>query len=501
MQPAETLDDQCKIVIRLLREKAKLAIPLHRATPIFQRALDWIRIAPGKVDPALRAELIEAMAAAFRIEQRDILEALEGGKEIVAPTPAPTFTSRTEEEELEALLPAGGWFENYIEYTRYTESPLSFHLVCSLVTLGCALGRRCWVDQGHYKLYAPLNAMLIGPTGVVHKSSAVDVAKNLIREVGLCPIMADKITAEKMITALVESPQQFIYAPELSVFFGRQRYNEGLANLILRLLDYPPEWVGDTVVRSTEIIVEPTVSILGGSTMSLLNTSSADVVMSGGFLNRFLTVVETSSSRVFPRPRKGKGEQMLIKCLAWLKHFSGEIRMGKEAEVFYIQWYHKWRRKQLEDPALAEITQRGADHLIRIAMLVHVVECNTLILCERCMKVAASLLTHIERRAPTLVKAMTASNSVTFSDYVLEKLSTLGGTADHSALLRRCSSKMNATQFRAAMQTLNESGLVRISKKGIAHHYVMVAVAVPTTQEVEEAEAVESRRKNAISGD
>jgi hypothetical protein len=484
----QDLNDQVKIVIRLLREKAKLSAPLHRSSPIFQRALEWIRIAPGKVDPALRAELIEAMADAFRVGQKEVLEALEG----VAPTSishsqatTQATTIHNEEEELEALLPKGGWFENYIEYTRYTESPLSYHLVCSLVTLGCSLGRRCWVDQGHYKLFAPLNAMLIGPTGVVHKSSAVDVAKNLIRETSLCPIMADKITAEKMITALVESPQQFIYAPELSVFFGRQRYNEGLANLILRLLDYPPEWVGDTISRSVETITEPTISILGGSTMSLLNTSSADVVMSGGFLNRFLTVVEIASSRVFPRPRKGRGEQVLLKCLAWMKHFSGEVKMSEAADLFYTRWYYKWRHRQSEDTSLAEITQRSADHLIRIAMLIHVIECNTLIICEPCIKIAASLLAHIERRAPTLAKAMIASSQVTFSDYVLERLGGLGGTADHSTLLRRCSSKMNATQFKAAMQTLNESGLVRIVKKGIAHHYVVVVVATTPTAQTE----------------
>src|ERR1044071_3321704 len=85
--PMESLDEQVKVVVRLLRAKAKLPIPLHRDSPIFQRALDWIRIAPGKVDPALRAELIEAMSEAFRIEQKAILEALEG-----APLTLPAFT-------------------------------------------------------------------------------------------------------------------------------------------------------------------------------------------------------------------------------------------------------------------------------------------------------------------------------------------------------------------------------------------------------------------------
>ena len=171
--------------------------------------------------------------------------------------------------------------------------------------------------------------------------------------------------------------------------------------------------------------------------------------------------------------------------------------MSEAADLFYTQWYHKWRRRQSEDTTLAEITQRSADHLIRIAMLIHVIECNTLIICEQCMKTAASLLTHIERRAPTLAKAMANSNQVTFSDYVLERLGGLGGTADHSTLLRRCSSKMNATQFKAAMQTLNESGLVRIVKKGIAHHYVVVAAAAtstaPTTVQPAEVEIEAAR--------
>lgn len=468
----QSLEEQAKFVVRLLKEKAKLPQKLHRDSPIFAKALEWIRIAPGKLDPGLRAELIENLAAAFELEQKDIIGALEG---IAIHFPQNGFVVRNEEEELEALLPKGGWFENYIEYTRYTESPLSYHLMSGMVALGCALGRRCYIDQGHYKLFAPINVMLIGPTGVVHKSSAVDVARNLIRETALCPIMADKITAEAMASALVACPQQFVYAPELSVFFGKQRYNEGLTNLILRLLDYPVEWVVETIGRGAELLVEPTLSILGGSTVSLLNSSAGEVT-SGGFLNRFLVVVENDSPRIFRRPRKGGGEQMLIRSLNWLKSYSGEIKVteGGEADQIYDEWYTRRKKRLREDPTLAEVIQRGSDHLLRLAMLIHIIECNTNIICGRCFHAAVSLLEHLERKAPTLVKAISSTTQTTFSDLVLEKLVHSGGMADHSNLLRKCSSRMNATQFKAAIQTLNESGQIRVSKKGVAHHYVLV---------------------------
>lgn len=469
----QSLEEQVKHVIKLLRAKQE---PLPRDSPAFAKALEWIRIAPGKVDGALRQDLIASVCHAFAISELEVVESLAG----VEIKPNAKLGSQNghrvnEEGMLEAIFPKEGWFADYIEYTRYNEAPMSYHVMVSFAVLGAALGRRCYIDMGHHKIFAPLNVMLIGPTGVVHKSTAVNIARELVRLACVCPISADKITAESLVTDLMEHPQQFIPAAELSVFFGRQKYLEGLSTLILRLLDYPSEFAARTLARSLETIPEPTISIIGGSTMSLLTDSTPAEIISNGFLNRFVVVVENYSMRVFPKPRKGPGEESLLKLLKWLKSYKGEITLceGTKAYDFYDVWYRQRKKRNDSDPAVAEVTQRGSDHLLRLAMLCHVTLCGTLTLCVDCMSMAAKMLAFLERKAPDLVRAVHASTQTSNSDYVIGVLQKLGGGADHSTLLRRVSSRMNALQFKQVIQTLNEAGILRASTKGVGQFYIL----------------------------
>lgn len=472
---AQTLEDQVKVVIKLLRSKASGRGPLERNTPTYLTALEWARLAPGKIDGSLRQELIQELCAAFAISEEDIVRELAGVKSRTELNSHVVKVKVDEESILEALLPKGGWFEHYIEYTRYNEAPMSYHIASGLVALGCALGRRCYIDMGHHRIYAPMNCILIGPTGIVHKSTAVNIAGDLIRRACLCAILADKITAESLVTCLMESPQQFIPVPELAIFFGKQKYLEGLSTLIIRLLDYPAEFAARTQARQLETIAEPTISILGGSTMSLLTDSTPDEVLSSGFLNRFLMIVEDDTERCFPKPRKGQHEDKLLKLLTWLKGMSGEVKLNEpsEAYAFYHDWYYRRKRQIQADKAIAEVTQRGADHLLRLAMLTHLSHCNTLVICLDCIKTAAALLAFYERKVPSLVKAIHSNTQTSSTDYVVEILQRLGGAADHSTLLRRVSSRINAAQFKQVILTLNESGRLRASIKGVAQWYVL----------------------------
>lgn len=470
----QSLEEQAKLVIRLLQAKrSKSEAPLLK-DEIYLKAIEWARLAPGKLEGAIRQELITTICETFGLSEVEIVSELAG---VEVRQNGDYFKPKhfDEESQLEALLPKGGYFETYIEYTRYNEAPMSYHVVSSLVALGCAVGRRCFVDMGHFKIFGAVNAILIGPTGVVHKSTAVDIAKELIVQATLCPVMADSFTGEKLMTNLVQSAQQFIPAGELSVLFGRQKYLEGLTKKILKLLDYPSEMANDTVARNLEIVVEPTISILGGSTMSLLMDSTPEEVLSSGFLNRFLVVVETGTHRIFPRPKKPPLQDKLIKILQWVKNFTGEITLSEDspADQIYVTWYRQRAARIQQDHAVAEVTQRGHIHLLRLAMLIHIVECNTLTICEKCMSHAIALLAFIERKAPELIRAIHSNTQTSQTDYVVETLKKLGGAADHSTLLRRVSSRINTTQLKQVIATLSESGLVRTSAKGIAQWYIL----------------------------
>lgn len=385
---------------------------------------------------------------------------------------------RNEEVELEAQLPKGGWFEDYANYTRCTESPLSYHIFSSLCVLGASLGRRVYKDKGFFRVWPNYCVVLIGPPGKVMKTSAVDIAKQFIKEAALCPIMADKITPEAIVTALVrDGGHHFIYAPEFSVFFGKQRYNEGLTTLMLRLLDSPSEWEAETMSRQKELVTNVALSVLGGSTMSLLAGSTPDQVTSSGFLSRIVTVVENRTLRRFPEPTRGSvaQERRLFETLERMKGYSGEVRFDARAQAWYNDYYNRKKDSlmEMENEGVAEVLSRIPVHLERTAYVMHLAECGTFDVCERCCKGAEALMNYVEKRVPQTVSAITASIRSADSDYLLDVLRRLGGAADHSRLLRRVSSRMDATLFRRNMGTLIESKVVREEKRGAMRFYII----------------------------
>lgn len=440
---------------------------------MFGKALEWISNWPTALDVQLRRRLLHAICTSCDVTEADIYATLAG----VGTVANGQKIWHSEEDKLRAILPKGGWFEWYDTYTKETESPLSFHMFSSLCVLGAALGRRIFKRMGFFNIYPNYCVVLIGPTGRVKKTSAVDIAKGIIHRASLCPIMADKVTPESMATALVESGHHFVYAPEFSVLFGKQRYNEGFTTQIIRLLDCPDHFAVRTQARGEEHVFNVALTILGGTTPSLLSSSTPDEVTSSGFLNRFVLVVENDTERCFDVPKRGEGvEDKLLATVDRLKAYSGEIDFNTAGRAWYSNWYReRWKLlRHTADEMQVEIMERTPVHLIRTAMLVHLVQCDNLAICVQCLEVAKGLIEFVERGIPSAIKGLKQSAVSQDAEYVYNMLVRLDGAADHSTLLRRVASRMNNVAFKQHIKTLEESGRIKVGKKGAAMFYAVV---------------------------
>lgn len=459
--------EQVETVIRLLANKR-----LGRDSPPFKVALQWIANFPAQIAEGRKRVLIETVCTAFDISEPEIYAAIAGLQ-----LPARERLVQSSDADLQRVLPKGGWLEWYSEYTRYTESPLSYHIFSSLCVLGASLGRRVWKPKGFFNIYPNYCVVLIGPPARVKKTSAVDIARGLVHQSVLCPIFADKITPEAMVSALQETGHQFVYAPEFSVFFGKQKYNETLTTLMLRLLDSPDEFKAKTEGRGEEIVHNVILTVLGGSTMSLLASATPDQVTSSGFLSRFILVVESDTDRCFPEPRKGDTiyEERIMQTLARLKHFSGAVHYTHEAAEWHDAWYrkHKQSLREINSDAQAEMLGRMSEHLERTAMLIHLAEHDDMGVCTSCFKIAEQLMNYVMRKTPQTATAITKAQKAQDSDFVLDALKRLGGAADHSRLLRRVSSRLDAMMFKKVIQTLTEQKIVREEKRGVVRFYIL----------------------------
>lgn len=385
-----------------------------------------------------------------------------------------------EEARLAAMLPRGGWLEWYTEYTRFNESPLIYHVFGSFCLLSSAIGRRVWVNDGNYKIQMPYTAILVGPTGRVRKSSVIDIVQGLIDEQDLCPILSDRMTPEALIKAL-SPPQadgrgglgghQFLGASEFSDFFGRQKYNEGLVTLMLKLVERPT-YTYVTKNKGVFTVADIALTVLGASTLSLLCNATPEQVMSSGFLSRFVLVVENDTPRVFPTPRDGPQHYLnnLRETLQALKDpdgFRGRMLYTPHAEAWYHAWYHgryKPLLRIIEHEAMSAALSRWHVHLQRTAALLHLAEHRDMCVCEACFETAGSLLDYVCVRMPQVVNAIGKSvqsmRNKDNSDFVLAKLQQSSHGITRAKLAEKCKNTLNSAEFRRALTVLIDSGKV-----------------------------------------
>lgn len=475
-----TSDIQSKIrtVIRLLDGKT-----LGRDSPVFNKTLEWLDYASTQVNDALLLEeLVKAATVSFQISREELLRNVAG---VTPTTQAPQIVVVDTDSELMQLLPKDGWCAKYAEYTTYTEAPLSFHIFSSLCVLGAALGRRVMLKMGFFDIFPNYCVILIGPTGRVRKTSAADIAKALIRNAAVCPIMSDAITPEALTTALArDGGHQFIYAPEFAVLFNKQKYNEALTTRIIRLLDSPETFEVETQARSKELITNVALTFLGCSTPSLFSGATPEMVTSSGFLNRFILVNEDDTNREYCVPARGTGqlEDYLTGTVRRMKKYEGPMVFSDPAFAMYKQWYHERKQqiRQVTDEVTAEVLERGAGHMLRTAMLLHAADHCDNCICDSCIQTAVKLLAFVEKRTHGIITTIKQTGREQDADRILQTLRRLGGISDHSTLLRR--TRLDAPTFKRHISTLKESQLLREEQKGVMKLYILTQEGVSGTR-------------------
>jgi hypothetical protein len=333
-----------------------------------------------------------------------------------------------------------------------------------MTALGASIGRRVFFDKGAYQVFPNFCVMLIAPSGRCRKTSAANLGVNLFQQAA-GNLIADKTTPEALVDALKDNAVALLYAPELAVFLGKQKYQEGMIPLLTSLLECPKEWTTKTIGRGATTLMNVGLSALMCSTLDWLQTAIPPDAFGGGFMSRFLFVVQENTPRCFPLPPALSKETRtkLIQGLLHLHKRKGQVTMTKAAEAWYTEWYKKqiYDKQTPGDRLFAGYFERKPDHVLRIAIALRVsVDAESLALNDVDLVQASRILAWLEGWLPATFDQLTASAAGEDNSRIIRQLRMHGGMMEHSTLLRRNSSRMNAEQFKRAVGTLREAGLV-----------------------------------------
>jgi hypothetical protein len=395
----------------------------------------------------------------------------------VLPVVDATAAVRAEQELLD-LLPSRGLLRDYVEYTSHSEAPLAYHVFSALCAIGTLLNRRVWFDMGIYKVYPTLGIIILGPSGI-KKTSAANIIVNMLQELSLVKVYSEKLTPEALIESMKgDNAVGLVYAPEMTVFLNKQKYNEGLVQVITRFMDCPDIWESKTIGRGTSVIRNVAISSLMCSTLDWFVKATPEDSFGGGFIARNLLIVQNTSTRIEPIPQPGDPHLRgnLISGLATIHAFAGQIHFSSAARERYIDWYSTTHLEDIRQPAhelLATYHNRKPDHAKRIGICLHLSEHGTFEMCERCFSKALDLLGWAEQFLPELLKQMFKTGVGESHDEVA-RLVAINAPMPHSDLVRKMSGKMSAIDLRTIINSLKEANIIREHADNVGHYYEMV---------------------------
>ncbi|MHA2068623.1 MAG: hypothetical protein ACXABY_30030, partial [Candidatus Thorarchaeota archaeon] len=209
-----------------------------------------------------------------------------------------------------------GIIEEVCKYCEETEIPSTFALWTSIFMVNEALGRDCFIDQGHFTVYPNMYVVLVAGSAKCRKSTSINIATKFLRQVvPEIKILSQKMTPEAMISALsgrkkedsqiIEEAVGCFINDELSTLIDRGTFTSILIPVLTKLYDCE-DFEYETKARGQERVKNPCLSIYGGSTVQWIKEAIPVHAIGGGFTSRIVFVYRASRERSIAWPTKSE---------------------------------------------------------------------------------------------------------------------------------------------------------------------------------------------------
>lgn len=249
------------------------------------------------------------------------------------------------------------FISDYLLSTSNNESPFVYHQWSCLSALSAIAGRRFWFNLGPFVYYPNFYTVLVGDPGV-KKSAAMDVARDIVRNVGGIPTTATSTTKEaitkemghekypgrkkfynKHTECTEEYTQRAIFATEFSTFLGVNPI--GMLDFLTAI--YSEKNFSESFKNQGSLFFPgPYITMLACMTPETVKGYLKMNILTGGFSRRTMFVFGTRGK---PQPFPGNTPEQQAarkRCVEWGKEIqtqSGEYILSPCGKDWYEAWY------------------------------------------------------------------------------------------------------------------------------------------------------------------
>lgn len=281
------------------------------------------------------------------------------------------------------------WLTAYLEYASVTEAPRRMHFWAGVGAVAGALRRRVWIDMKRFQWFPSFYIIYVGPPGVVTKSTTIDIAIDLLKQVPGIKFGPNAVTWQALVTAFANASEAFEYqgvwhpmspltlaASELGSLLNLQ--DRDMINLLIELWDGKKSYEKVTKMSGNDIIEAPWINLQAGTTPHWIADNMPQAMIGGGLSSRCIFVYGNTKEKYIAYVDEHVGDsdaalrEKLIQDLEKISLLMGAFRISPDARKWGRAWYESfWKDalSRMDDQMLEGYAARKQTHLHKLAMV------------------------------------------------------------------------------------------------------------------------------------
>lgn len=368
---------------------------------------------------------------------------------------------------------------------RNSEAPLHFHFWTGVATIAGALARRVWIDEQHWKWFPNFYILLVAPPGISTKSTSMSAGISLLEQLPNVHFGPVSMTWQSLIDAFKDAQNAIVppgtKAPILSsaLTVAASEVGTFLKPEDRELLDFLIDtWDGKKLHRRTRkdgetIIPNSLLNFIGCTTPSWLKDRMPSILIDGGLSSRVLFVYAQEKAQLVAYPsRIGNTQEfedekrLLAHDLAIISRIVGQYKLTEEAYTWGHEWYHAlWngkRAEHLNHERFQGYVSRKQTHIHKLAMVLAASKRSILTVELEDLVEAEAQVTAIEH---SMIQVFNSVGVRSEARVMHEVLASIRNAPEHTttykALFQVCSATIGGRDFREAVRSAIESGIVK----------------------------------------
>lgn len=377
---------------------------------------------------------------------------------------------------------------DYLAYTKNSESPESYHVWTFLSMVSTVVGKKAWINCNYFTVYPNLYIILVSLPGVGKKSTAMRIGRAMVEDADVpCKITFDAITREALIGELeaayypyeLSETKKYGSAPltaiasELVVLL-----NSGppMVEFLTDIYDSPKSWSYKTKNCGENIIHNPCLNLISGVTTERFCSKIIRDAVAGGFISRSVIIYDNEIRVISPFDKPSdeanKSRQKVVDRFVAIKDMYGEVKLSPKAKELFELWYATEMGALTRKTANLEFHSRKHIHVLKSAMLLALSECKMVIDVIE-LEAAIELLRRVEHNMKFIYMS---AGSNKYGELYIRILSSLNCVefVDYDELLRHFMSDVDQEEFLKQISMLQKVKYIEVRKDGDGNHVVNI---------------------------